>query len=190
MSNRRNLGVLAACLLAGAPMAKAGPDDAALLEQVKLLATKGQDAQTTAQVNQYVDQNQDAITAILKSYTDYLKQVQAMAADDGSGAPPTAQAASAPTAAPSPATAGQSTTSAAAAAGASQASTALNITGVQASGGLETAHLAGYPALPDVEPVSAITQPTAGQLEYAAKTQKEMQDRKAYLMANPQGYTY
>ena len=64
------------------------------------------------------------------------------------------------------------------------------MTGVQASGGLQTAHLAGYPALPAAETVSTVTQPTAAQLDYAAKVQKEMQARKKYLMEHPEGYTY
>jgi hypothetical protein len=41
-----------------------------------------------------------------------------------------------------------------------------------------------------VDPVTSITHPTAAQLEYAAKVQKEMQARKAYLMEHPEGYTY
>lgn len=60
----------------------------------------------------------------------------------------------------------------------------------QDSGPLRMSHLAGYPALPNVEPTSAITHPTAAQLENAAKLQKEMQARKAYLMEHPEGYTY
>jgi hypothetical protein len=190
-SHRKLAAALAACLLAAAPMARAGPDDDALLEQVKQLASKGQNAQTAAQVNQFVDQNQDAITAILKGYVNYLNQAQAMTADDGTGTPgkPQAAATSANAAnGPAPSDAGQSASTGAATG--LQPSTGLKITGLQPSGGLRTSHLAGYPALPDVEPVSSVTQPTAAQLEYAAKVQKQMQERKAYLMAHPEGYTY
>lgn len=155
-------------LLAAAPIAKADPDTTALLQQVKQIAAQGQDAQTTAQVNQYVDQNQDAISTILKGYTNYLKQVQVMA-DDGTAA--SAATRSATSAAP-------------------QSSTTLRISTVQPSGSLKTSHLAGYPALPDADPMSSITQPAADQLAYAAKVQKEVQARKQYLMDHPEGYTY
>jgi hypothetical protein len=160
---------MAGCL--GTPMARGGagpaPDagDAALLEQVKQLASKGQNAQTAAQVSAYVDQNKDLINAILKGYADHLKEVQAVTADADAVAPaaPGTAAVSGP-----------------------RISTGLQITGVQPSGGLRVGHLAGYPALPDVDPLSAITQPSAAQLEYAARVQKEMQARKQYLMEHPE----
>jgi len=190
MSNLRKLLTCGVCLLA-APgyMAKAGPSDAALLNQVKQIASQGQDAQTAAQVNQYVDKNQDIITAILKGYVNYLKQIQSMAADDGTGTPATVRAnrqsntGDAQTASVEGTAGGRETS-------APMQSAELQASGVQASSGLQTAHLAGYPALPAVEPVSSITHPTVGQLENAAKVQREMQERKAYLMEHPQGYTY
>lgn len=160
-------------------MAKAG-DETALLEQVKQLASQGQDAATAAQVNEYVDANKDAISAVLKGYVTYINQLQAMTADTGVSTAPQAAAATA--------TAPVQTAGAAVTTGAT--STALRTSSVQPSGGLRTAHLAGYPALPDVDPVSSITEPTAAQLEYAAKVQQEMQARKQYLMAHPEGYTY
>ena len=209
MSNVRNrwiVGIWGACLMAGTqlgctvyaePPADAGPvatgsgQDAAVLEQVKQMASKGQDAQTAAQVNQYVDQNHDVISAILKGYMNYLKQVQTTAADGGSGAPvATGSAQSNPDNGVGENAAPSQNSNIDAAASAGQPSGGLQISGVQASGALQTSHLAGYPALPAVDPVSSLTQPTAAQLEYAAKTQKEMQARKAYLMEHPQGYSY
>ena len=173
---------MGACFLAGAPMAQAGPDEDALLQQVKQLASKGQDAQTAAQVSQYVDQNKDALATILKGYTDYLNQAQAMGAMDGSGTPATPQTASA--------TGTSQNANGGAAASGQQISTGLQMSAVQGSGVLRMSHLAGYPALPDVDPVSSVLRPTAAQLEYAARVQKEMQARKRYLMEHPQGYTY
>jgi murein L,D-transpeptidase YcbB/YkuD len=186
--HRRLAAALAACLLAAAPMAEAGSDDDALLQQVKQAASKGQNAQTAAQINQYVDQNQGLISAILKGYLNYLNQIQSMTAVDGTGTPQPAAA----NAATAPAASGTTpnTSSGAAATTELQPSTGLQINGLQPSGELQTSHLAGYPALPDVEPVSSVTQPTAAQLEYAAQVQKEMQARKQYLMEHPEGYTY
>jgi hypothetical protein len=147
-----------------------------LLQQVKQLASKGQDAQTTAQVNQYVDSNQDIISAILKNYVDYAKQLQSLA-DDGEAPPPPSHSSqtsySSQTSQPSAGTSQQTT--------AVQSSTALQITGVQASGGLQTSHLAGYPALPEVDPTTTVTQPT----EYSIRVQKELRARKQSLMAAP-----
>lgn len=191
--HRRLAAALAACLLAAAPMAEAGSDDDALLQQVKQAASKGQNAQTAAQINQYVDQNHDVISALLKEYVNYLNQVQAMTANGVTVTPGNPQpAASAANAANGPAASGTTPNASSGAAAASdlQPSTALQINGLQPSGELQTSHLAGYPALPDVEPVSSVTQPTAAQLEYAAQVQKEMQARKQYLMEHPEGYTY
>jgi hypothetical protein len=157
-------------------VAKAGPEDAALLQQVKQAASKGQSPQTAAQISQYVDSNQDVITAILKGYMDYLKQIQSMSADTGTGAGIQA--------------APQASSTVQQQQGVLQPSTALQITGVQTSGSLQTSHLAGYPSLPNVDPVSSLTQPTAAQLAHGAQVQKEMQERKAYLMEHPEGYTY
>jgi hypothetical protein len=160
-----------------------------LLEQVKQVASKGQNPQTAAQVSAYVDQNKDLINAILKGYAEHLKEVQAVTGDADAvaqAAPATSQVA------PSPGTAGAPGTGSGGTAAESggRISTGLQIPGVQPSGGLRMAHLAGYPALPDVDPVSAITQPSAAQLENAARMQKEMQARKRYLMEHPEGYTY
>jgi hypothetical protein len=185
MSNiHGTLAALAACLLAGQQIAKAGDDDAALLAQVKQLAAQGQDAQTTAQVNQYVDQNQNVISSILSGYARYIKQVQAMTDDSVSGAPvATGQAAG--TAAPAvQQDSGAPQTSEV------QPSTALRTSEIQPSGGLRTAHLAGYPALPDVDPTSSVTTLTAEQREYTLKVQQENKARKQYLMQHPEGYTY
>jgi hypothetical protein len=167
------------------------------MAQLKQLASQGQDAQTAAQVDQYVDKNQDAISAILAGYVNYLKQVQAMAADDGTGPPPgprppqtsgtstTAQSPPANTAPPNsaPPNGGPQTA-------ALQPSTGLQTATVQPSGGLQTSHLAGYPALPAVDPVSTVTTLSAAQAAYALKVQKENEARKAYLMAHPAGYSY
>jgi len=197
MRNRFKLGTVAGCLLAMACTLKAGPGgEDALLEQVKQVASNGQDAQTAAQVSEYVDQNHDLITSILKGYARYLNQVQAMADDDGSGAPskPRGARGGVPGAQNGGAAqnegAAQSVDTATPQAGNQEGASPLQISGVKASGGLRTSHLAGLPALPAVEPASSITQPTAAQLDYAAKTQKEMRARKAYLMEHPEGYTY
>lgn len=181
--------VLAVCLLAGASIAKAGPGDDALIDQVKQLASQGQDAQTTAQVNQYVDENRDAISAIIKEYANYLGQAQAMTANDETAMPGTSQTTPAGTVQKPETEAGTAAGNGRQTSGL-QPAPVLQISGVQASGGLRTAHLQGYPALPDVEPVTSVTQPTAAQIEYAARVEKEMQARKKYLMEHPEGYTY
>jgi len=200
MYNSRHLGIVAACLMAAAPLAEAGPQDDALVEKVKQLATQGQDAQTTALVNQYVDQHHDLITGILKTYMNYLSQSQTMpgngttAPDDSQTALPGTQVITSDAAKTDgpvlqttntqPATTAQPATGL-------QPTTALQpATGLQAADVLRTGHLAGYPSLPDIAPSSSIKQPTAEQLEYAAKVQKEDQARKEYLMTHPWGYTY
>jgi hypothetical protein len=209
MYDRRKLAIWGACLLAVAqphyilraepppdaesPAASgssatsgtnAEADDAALLGQVKQIASQGQDAQTAAQVIQYVDKNQNVITAILKLYVNYIKQIQSMAADNGGGTP----AASGTSVASQGASSDQTADSAAPQD--SNAASTVRTSDLQPSTSLRTGHLAGYPALPPVDPVTSITHPTAAQLEYAAKVQKEMQARKAYLMEHPEGYTY
>ncbi len=193
----------AAWALMGSPVAKAGPDEAALIAQVKQLASQGQSPQTAAQVDQFVDQNQDVISAFLKMYMNYLKQMQA-AGDDGTA--PAAQPSQTPPASAQPAEVQKSgggnaanggdasnTASAANAAsqsGSVQASGGLRISPVQASGELRTAHLAGYPSLPAVDPVSSVSGLTAAQMAYAARVQKDVEERKQYLMQHPEGYTY
>ena len=188
MFNQRQLGIMAACILAVAPIAKAGPQEDALVDKVKQIATQGQDAQTAALVNQYVDQHHDLITAILKMYINYLSQLQATMAASGTTAPDSSQTAPAGTQpitgdAAKPDTVLQTTN-------AQPAAASQPATGLQAADGLKTGHLAGYPSLPDMAPASSIKQPTAEQLEYAAKVQKEDQARKEYLMTHPWGYTY
>jgi hypothetical protein len=189
---------LAACLLAATPMAKAGPDEATLLTQVKQLASQGQDPQTADQVNQYVDENQGVIGAILKEYLNYLKQIQTMTAENYGETPGKPQAAQANgTAGTSQNTAGtMNAASGGMQAGALQpssglqASSGLQTSSVQASGGLQTGHLAGYPSLPDVDPTTSVTRLTVEQVDYAAKVQKEMQERKEFLMGQPVADTY
>lgn len=198
----------------------AAPSNAALLSQIKEIASQGQDAETKKQVSQYVDQNQGPITALLNSYANYFKHVQTANDDDGNAAPAPTQTApaSAQTAPPPAQTVQQPSQTSGSAASSQNTATAdaaestqegngvqpsgelqsasiqpsggLYIAGVQPSGGLVTAHLAGYPSLPAVDPTSSVPHPNAAQLAYAAIVQKEMQDRKAYLMAHPEGYTY
>jgi len=191
----------------------AAPSNAALLSQIKEIASQGQDAETKKQVSQYVDQNQGPITALLNSYANYFKHVQTANDDDGTAAPAHTQTAPAsaqtvqqPSQTSGSAASSQNTATADAAestqegngvqpsgelqSASIQPSGGLHIAGVQPSGGLVTAHLAGYPSLPAVDPTSSVPHPNAAQLAYAAIVQKEMQDRKAYLMAHPEGYTY
>jgi len=178
MFDTRILGILAAaCLMAGtagAQVAQTGTDDSSLLEQVKQQASKGQDAQTVAEVSKYVDSNHDIISAILKGYLSYIGKIQAMMTNNETGTPD----------APQPAVSGTEATTT------QQPVAQARTTDVQPSGPLKTGHLAGYPSLPAVDPASSVINPTAAQLDYAAKVQKEMQARKQYLMAHPEGYTY
>jgi hypothetical protein len=190
--------VLAASVLAASPIAKAEPDDASLLAAVKQLASQGQTPRTAAQVNQFVDQNQDAINAVLKGYMNYLKQIQTTSANDESGPPPQPQTPPAG----APAANGQNTGAGTASnssnptgggalqSGGLQPSSGLRTSSVRASGGLRTSHLAGYPSLPDVDPTSSLSGLSAAQMQYAAEVQRQMQDRKQYLMQHPEGYTY
>jgi hypothetical protein len=168
--------------------------DAALLEQVKQMASKGQNAETVNQINQYVAKNHDLISTIIKLYTDYLKRIQGMADGKGNIEPGMPN----PMAAQETGT-GQST-------GNNQAAVSPQANATGPSKGqrgassqtdllgpddvLITAHLPGYPALPEVDPVSSIMHPTIEQLEYAKKVQDDMQTRKAYLMEHPNGYSY
>lgn len=189
---------------------KAGSDDAALLDTLKQMASRGQNAQTAAQVSQFVDQNQDVIKAVLHGYEAYIKQVQSLT-DDSVSVSGTAtarqQTALAPLSQPiasgtSATTPGLSYENAAAAQapllsqeiqaqpGELQPSGSVQGTHVQPSGPLQTSHLAGYPALPDVDPVSSVTHLDSAQQDYAAKVRNENEARKAYLMSHPEGYTY
>jgi len=175
MYNARPLELLAACLLAAAPMAGATPDDDASVEKVKQLAANGQDPETKALVNQYVDQHRDLISAILKVCMNYLNELKAKMADTETGEP---QAAPAVTEPPSGNVAQPAE------------GPRLRMAALQPASGLRTSHLAGFPSLPDLAPASSVKQLTADQLEYAAQVKKEMQERKEYLMTHPWGYTY
>jgi hypothetical protein len=205
----RFMTAFAAWALMGSPVAKAGPDEAALIAQVKQLASQGQSPQTAAQVDQFVDQNQDVISAFLKGYMNYLKQLQGDTANDGSDAPAQpqkpppdagqgkAQAQAGSTAAGAGNTTGIGTgnppghdAGSAPRNSAGEPSNGLLTPPVQGSEGLRTSHLAGYPSLPDVDPVSSLHGLTAGQMEYAAEVERQMQERKQYLMQHPEGYTY
>jgi hypothetical protein len=180
---------IASALLVCMPVAKAAPEDDALIAQLKQLATQGQDAQTTAQVDQYIDQNKGALSAILASATSYLKQAQPAAGADDTAPPanpPSQQSAGTQTQTPTQASALQ--------AGAGpQASSGLQPSGglgaatvqaasVQPSSGLQTGHLAGYPSLPAVDPISSIKVLTADQADYVTKVRAENNARKAALL--------
>ena len=193
----------ALCLMAAAPLAKAGPQEDAMLQQVKQMAAQGQNAQTTAQVNQYVDQNKDLITSILQNYVQYMKQIQDMSGDGTAPAQPATPQGAQPTPAAAtqqqtqqpqqqaqPEQQAQQNAAPQQATQTSETAQALQPSSLQPSDGLQPAHLAGYPALPAVDPVSAVQHPTTGQLNHASAVQKEMQDRKQYLMEHPEGYTY
>jgi len=52
------------------------------------------------------------------------------------------------------------------------------------------AHLAGYPALPDVDPTSSVKVMTADQIAYAAWVRKLNFERKQELMMRPAEYSY
>lgn len=190
MSRGRWIGALAAGLVAMTPAAKAAaPDAESLLTQVKQMASQGQDSQTATQVNQFVDEHQDAITAVLKMYLNYLKQIQTVANenDAAQGVQPAAaqgSAAARDVSAVNP-EADRGTQAAHV-----QPSTGLRVSSIQPSGGLQTGHLAGYPSLPDVDPTSSIRRLTAEQVAYAAKVRQENLARKEYLMEHPEGYTY
>ncbi|HEX4086249.1 MAG TPA: hypothetical protein VHY22_15135 [Chthoniobacteraceae bacterium] len=194
MFNHRMItGVL--CLMAAAPLAKAGPQEDAMIQQIKQIASQGQDPQTAAQVSQYVDQNKALITSILHNSMQVLAQLQSISTD---GTAPTPLASASPQAAqqdpsaqPQPQQNAAPQQQAQGPETAQAIQTAVLQTGtLEASGGLQTAHLTGYPALPTAPPVSAVQYPTAEQLDHAASVQKEMQARKQYLMEHPEGYTY
>jgi hypothetical protein len=170
MCSARQLGTLAACLLAAAPMAGATPEEDASVEKVKQLAADGQDPATKALVNQYVDQHKDEISAILKVCMNFLNELKAKMGDS-----------------PSPGNA-ESTPGNAAAQPAE--GPRLRMAALQPASGLRTSHLAGFPSLPDMAPDSSVKQLTADQLEYAAQVKKEVQERKEYLMTHPWGYSY
>jgi len=193
---------IAAILLASMPMAYAAPDDDALVAQLKQLATQGQDPNTAAQVNQYIDQNKGAITALLESCKSYVQQLQSGSTADLSPAPAnppnpppagTQTQTSEPTAGAVQASSGMQASSGLQPSGGLgnsgvqassglQASTGLQTSAVQPSSGLQTSHLAGYPSLPPGDPIPSVTVLTADQVQYATKVRRENYDRKATLM--------
>ncbi|MGA3171640.1 MAG: hypothetical protein ABSE62_11585 [Chthoniobacteraceae bacterium] len=189
MFKPRKYGIFAAAvvgsILIASPMAMADDNsDDALLQKVKQQATQGQDPQTAQQVNQYIDQHKEAIMALVKELMTYLTQ---MTNDNGANAQAPQMP---PPSIPSPSTSAQNTSSEETSASQPtllqisnvQPSGGLQTSDVQPSGGLVTGHLAGYPSLPDVEPISSVNHPTAEQLQYATQTQKAMQARKKELM--------
>jgi hypothetical protein len=181
--------LIASAFLVCMPVANAAPDDSALIAQLKQLATQGQDAQTTAQVNQYIDQNKGALSAILSSATNYLKQMQP-AADADEAAPPANPPSQQPTETQTqttePTTALQTSTGTQASSGLQPSgglSTAtIQASSVQPSSGLQTGHLPGYPSLPAGDPITSVKVLTADQADYVIKVRTENYDRKAALM--------
>ncbi|SRR5581483_50533 len=148
-------------------------DNADLLEQVTDKASQNVDANTAAQVQQFTNENKDAIEAILQGYRAYLNQINMML-DDNPGAPVRTDGASAK---PQPKSA--------------NANAAINSiqqqdgTHLQLSTGLQGAHLDGYPALPDVEPTSSILNPTALQLLHKTWNDEQIRARKKELQKIP-----
>jgi len=187
------MAALAAGLVAMTPAAEAAaPDAESLLTQVKQMASQGQDPQTAAQVNQFVEEHQDVITAVLKMYLNYLKQIQTVenGNDAAQGVQPAAAQGSATASGVSAVNPEADRGTQAAPAAQVQPSTGLRVSSIQPSGGLQTGHLAGYPSLPDVDPTSSVTRLTAEQVAYAAKVRQENLARKEYLMEHPEGYSY
>jgi hypothetical protein len=64
-----------------------------------------------------------------------------------------------------------------------QPSGGLHTSSVQPSGGLQTGHLAGYPSLPDVDPVTSVKTLTPEQIDYVRKVNAENLARKNALKA-------
>jgi hypothetical protein len=191
------LSIVAACAMAGAPMLKADPNDDAILAQVKQLASQGQDSQVASQVSQFVDENQGLISSIIKMYTGYLKQFAVTASDDGTPSAQTAATSSAPAltestdpqaAALQPSSGLQASTDLQ---GSSlQPSSGLQTSSLQPSAGLQTDHLAGYPSLPAVDPITSVTRLTAEQIDYVRQVNADNQARKESLMGHPESYGY
>jgi hypothetical protein len=209
---------IAAGLFASSP-ARAQSDPAT--QQVAQEASQGQDPITATEITKYIDQHQDLVSAIIKMYSNYIKQIQTLTNDTNSGDSQNLQTITAALSSamgngtnsnlsasgpvqegevqPSSGTqegviqpssrvqAGSVQASSGVQAGSVQASSGVQAGSVQPSGGLVTGHLAGYPSLPAVDPVSAVKQMTQDQVDYAAKVQKENQARKQSLMAQPVG---
>ena len=133
------------------------------IEQIIANASRNTDAETAAQIREYVESNRGAIEGAVNSYRSYLEQ--SVSAADDSATIPSAQSASPESAAQAPHT-----------------------SGLQASGPLKTSHLDsdshldGYPALPDVAPVSSITNPTPAQLAQGAAVNRKILERKRFFM--------
>jgi hypothetical protein len=184
---------IAAALLAGAPATKAQSDPTT--SQVAEEASQGQDSITAADVTKYIDQHQDLVSAILKMYMNYIKQIQTLANDNGTSTTTSVQTISSTQDSSSATSASGSTTaqqgvlqpSSGIQAGSMQPSSGVQAGSVQPSDGLKTGHLAGYPSLPAVDPISSVKQMSEEQIEYAAKVRKENQERKESLMALPVG---
>jgi len=186
----------ASLLMAALPAALAAPDaDSPLITQLKQIATQGQDPQTTAQVNAYIDQNKGPLNAILQSSAAYLKQAGVSSDPSGDATPSTAPqpATTQPSTAPTTATATASTDPAASQTQPStglQTSSPITDAQIQPSSGLQTSHLAGYPALPQGEPISSVTTLSPAQAQFVAKIRQENLARKAELMASASGAAY
>jgi hypothetical protein len=191
-------------LLAGTPAMKAQSDPAT--SQVAQEASQGQDTVTAAEVTKYIDQHQDLVSAILKMYMNYIKQIQTLANDDGTSTTTNVQTISTTPGSGSGSSASEGGTvqegvvqpssgvqagtmqpSSGIQPGTMQPSSGVQAGSVQPSGGLTTGHLAGYPSLPAVDPVSSVKHMSEEQIEYAAKVRKENQESKESLMAQPVG---
>ena len=61
----------------------------------------------------------------------------------------------------------------------------LRIGHLQTSGSLQGAHLADYPALPDVDPTASILSPTPAQLARKKELDDLIRQRKLFLMEHP-----
>jgi hypothetical protein len=186
---------IAAGFLACLPMASAAPGDDPMIAQLRQIATQGQDPGTARQVNDYIDQNKGALSALLQSCKSYVQQMQTVSGTDETTAPPPPPEQQ--PAEPQPPMQSGSTTSAntesqassggwgvtlVQASGGVQPSGGLQTGHVQPSSGLQTGHLAGYPSLPDVDPISSVKTLTSDQVAYAAKVRQENLARKAELM--------
>lgn len=113
------------------------------------------------------DGRQKLILDIFRKYQAYLQQLTAYADDDGvslTSAEKNATAAEPPVSAPSRNESGAK---------------------LQPAASLIGAHLDGYPALPDGGPVASILYPTPAQLAHKAEVDRQLRERKRFLMENP-----
>ena len=189
LRNQYISAAIAVCMMAICTAANAADNDDALLRQVTQIASQGQSAQTAAAVQNYVNSHSDIISAILKGYLNYIKQVEAAAADD-ENAPATQTGGTEGQAASTGVAPQQPNGESLAMAASSRSTSGIQTAQLQPSGELRTSHLAGFPALPDVEPTDSIKTMSETQAAYAAKVRRENEDRKEYLMAHSEGYTY